>query len=257
MSHPDQHPRRHSHWLAMLCLLCSVCGHASNRQDIQELRTLSYSVLENVLVYHNPQGSPFDSENATRYQVSLQRLHDHAAKLGRTDILEQTTRLAIAVAGLRNLPQSSTGIRTSIPPYSLWLLPIVEQQQKLVDELGTLYAETPSSSPVQQALNDLSQDVARLSLSYQLAVFPQLMAQIWTLDEAGASALDASIRQRFETLPRQYPEAAGTLEKLQRRYHFVHGHLAVPDKNVAPSAVERYLLSTSNDLDDLASRLSR
>ena len=89
------------HYLLLFCLGSSASGHASSRQDIQQLRTLSYSVLENVLVFHNPMGSPFDSSNSDTYRRDLQQLRQSAATLGLVEIATQADQLDAAVADLQ------------------------------------------------------------------------------------------------------------------------------------------------------------
>ncbi|MCY1542872.1 hypothetical protein D9M68_786470 [compost metagenome] len=167
----------------------------------------------------------------------------------------QAEQLEQAVAGLKNLPQSTSDTRESIPPYSLWLPQVIEQQDLIATTLAGLYAEQPAASQAQQALHELSWDIEKLSLSYQLSAFSHLVAQTWILDDQTVAALDDSIRQRFSALPQQHAGLTTTLSKLQGRYHFVRGYLVNPGQSWAPNAVERYLIGTARDLDEAAAEL--
>ncbi|MDT4844291.1 hypothetical protein FQZ97_782420 [compost metagenome] len=242
-------------WLLLLSMGSSCAAQAASQQDIQHLRTLSYSVIDNVLVYHNPQGRPFDNENAETYRGDLQRLKLLSEQLGLREVQVQAEQLELAVAGLHNLPQSTTDTRESIPPYSLWIPQVIEQQDLIASTLTALYAEQPATSQAQQELHKLSWDIERLSLSYQLSAFSHLVAQTWILDDQTVAALDDSIRQRFSALPQQHVELATTLSKLQGRYHFVRGYLVKPGRTWAPNAVDRYLIGTARELDGAAAEL--
>lgn len=242
--------------LLLLWLGGSAPAHAATQQDIQQLSSLSYSVLENVLVYHNPLGVPFDTGNADAYRRDLQQLRQQSALLGLPDIGAQAERLDNAIADLHHLPQTFSDLRKSIPPYSLWLPQVIEQQEQLATTLADLYARQTDASPAQQALHGLGHDISRLSLSYQISAFPHLVAQAWILDDQAVMTLDTSIRQRFETLPQQYPEMAALLNKLRGRYNFVRGYLVTPGQAWAPNAVGRYLMGTVRDLDKAAAALA-
>ncbi|MFN9525610.1 MAG: hypothetical protein ACK563_04185 [Pseudomonadaceae bacterium] len=256
MSQTNNKNTLYFHWLLLLWLGCSTLTHAATQQDIQHLRSLSYSVLENVLIYHNPQGIPFDAGNAEVYQRDLQQLRQQSANLGLPDIVSQAEQLDSAIADLHHLPQSNSEMRGSIPPYSLWLPQVIDQQALLATTLAELYTRYTDASPLQRELHGLSRDISRLSLSYQISAFPHLVAQAWILDEQTVTELDAAIWQRFEQLPRQYPETADVLNKLRKRYNFVRRHIATPGQAEVTNAVERYLMSTVRDLDSTAAMLA-
>lgn len=244
-------------WLLLFSMGSIEAAQAASQQDIQQLRTLSYSVIENVLVFHNPQGSPFNNDNAETYRRDLQRLKQLSAQLGLPEVTVQTEQLERDIVGLQNLPQSTSDTRESIPPYSLWLPQVIQQQDLIATTLSDLYAEQPAANQAQQALHNLSRDIERLSLSYQISAFPHLVAQTWILDDQTVAALDDSIRQRFSDLPQQHAQLAPALSKLQSRYHFVRGYLIEPSQSWVPNAVERYLMSTSKELDRAAAELAR
>ncbi|MEO8640737.1 hypothetical protein, partial [Pseudomonas sp.] len=174
------------------------------------------------------------------------------------DLPEVTTQVKLldeTIADLRHLPQSASDIRDSLPPYSSWIPQIIDQQDRLLTLLSEQYARQPAISEMQQELHGLSQDVGRLSVAYQLDAFTYLVAQQWMLDREAVIKLDASILQRFSDLSAREPALSVTLGKMLGRYNFVRGYLLKPDKGWAPSAVERYLMSVANDIDNTASTL--
>ncbi|AOE86806.1 hypothetical protein [Pseudomonas sp. TCU-HL1] len=242
-------------WLLLLSMGSIATAQAASQQDIQQLRTLSYSVIDNVLVYHNPQGRPFDNDNAETYRRDLQKLKQLSAQLGLSKVTAQAEQLEREITGLQNLPQSASDTRENIPPYSLWLPQVIQQHDLISTALAELYAEQPVASQAQRSLHNLSWDIERLSLSYQLSSFTQLVAQTWMLDDQAVAALDDSIRQRFSDLPQQHAELTDTLSKLQGRYHFVRGYVVKPGQTWAPNAVDRYLLGTARELDAAAGEL--
>lgn len=242
--------------LLLLSMLQNTLVHAASRQDIQQLRTLSYSVIDNVLVYHNPLGTPFGSGNAEAHARDMQRLLQLSVLLALPEVTAQAKQLDAAIADLRHLPHSASDTRSSLPPYSLWIPQVIEQQSLLSALLSDLYERQPASSDVQQELHGLSQDIQRLSLSYQLEAFPHLVSQLWMLDKQTVVDLDASVGKRFAELSARDTELAAALEKLPGRYQFVRSYLLNPVAPWAPSAVERYLLNTARELDNIAARLT-
>lgn len=252
---------KNKNWLSVttffaLCFAALSTAHAASRQDIQQLRTLSYSVVDNVLLYHNPNGTPYQLNNAEAYQRDLQRLLQLSAQLGLTDVTARAKQLESAITDLKHLPKSAADIRDTLPPYSSWLPQVLEQHSELTSVLAELYARQPATSELQQELHTLSQDIARLSLSYQLDAFINLVAEQWLLDRQTVNEIDASVLERFANLSAHESELSGKMEKLRGRYLFVRGYLLKPGQDWAPSAVERYLLSTARDLDSVAAVLT-
>lgn len=240
---------------AFLLLSLTLPTHAVSRQDIQQMRTLSYSVINNVLVYHNPNGTPFDPSNAENYQRDLQRLLQLSTQLHLPEINARTMQLEAAIANLRHLPQSTSSTRDKLPPYSSWFPQILDQQSQLNTLLSELYVSQPPANELQQELHSLSQDIQRLSLAYQLESFTYLVSHQWMLDQQTVIELDASVQRRFAELAARDPDLGTALDKLPVRYHFVRGYLLKPG-GWAPSAVERYLMSTTQDLDKAAATVT-
>lgn len=244
-------------WLYLLIgVFCSMPAHSASRQEIQQFRTLSYSVINHVLVYHNPNGSPYGLDNAEAYQQDLRLLLQTANQLRLPEAVDQTERLSAAITDLNHLPNSRADIRDITPPYSLWLPQVIEQQALLSARLSELYEQQATISERQRTLHQLSWDIERLLLSYQISAFPNLVAQSWILDERMVVALDASIQKRFDKLSAD-PELTDSLEKLSTRYQSIRRNLLDPATNWAPSAVARYLLSVARELDSLAENIAR
>ncbi len=238
-----------------LCLLFSLTSpfaQAASQQQIQQLRSLSYSVVENALVFHNPAGTPYDANNAQTYQHDLQQLTQQAQNLGLTDISEQAKQLSSAIADLQHLPQTPAASRVAIPGFAQWFPQVLEAHGQLLTLLDQRYHQAQAGSAQQQALHQLSWDLQRLSLHYQLTAFPYLTLQLWMLDDDSLKALDASVEQRLEALP----AGDGNLDKLAARYRFVRGYLLKPGEGWAPNAVQRYLWGTANELDNAAGKLT-
>ncbi len=242
-------------WLHLLIgTLCSANAHSTVQQDIQQLRTLSYSTLVNALMYHNPNGTPYDPGTAEAYQTDLQHLLRKTKQLGVPEAIDQTEQLSAAIADLHHLTQSRANIRNVIPPYSLWLPQVIEQQALLNTLLSDLYARQPPTSEQQKTLHELSQDIERLLLSYQISAFPTLVTHTWVLDEQAVATLDASILQRLEQLS-AHPKLNSPLKKLAVRYQPIRRYLLDPATDWAPSAVARYLLNIARQLDSLAGNI--
>lgn len=238
-----------------LCLLFSIYSPftlAVSQQDIQQLRSLSYSVIDNVLVFHNPLGEPYDTSNAQVYQHDMQQLMLRAQALGLSDVSERTKQLSSAVADLQNLPQNLADSRATIPAFRQWLPQVIEQHAELVSLLNTHYQAATAGRVQQRDLHHLSWDLQRLSLHYQLTAFPYLAVPTWMLDDNALTAMDTSVQQRLS----QLPAGNGNLHKLSARYHFVRGYLLKPGEGWAPSAVQRYLSSISTGLDTAATKLA-
>ena len=233
-----------------ICTTCSTPAHSATQQDIQELRTLSSSILINILTYHNPNGTPYDLDAAEAYQGDLQRLLHKTQQLGMPDLIIQTERLRVAIEDLRHLPQSKADVRYVIPPYSLWLPQVIEQQALLNTVLSDLYARQASVSERQKTLHELSWKIERLLLSYQISAFPSLVTPDGVLDAQTLTALDASIQQHLTELS-DVPELA-QLKKIALHYQSIRLHLLNPATDWGPSAIARYLLGAAKQLDDLA-----
>lgn len=239
----------------LIGMLCSVHAHSASRAEIQELRTLSYSVITNVLVYHNPNGNPYGLDNAEAYQRDLRLLLQSASRLRLSKAVNHTKGLSAAITDLRHLPNSRAEIRDITPPYSLWLPQVIEQQALMNALLSDLYENQATVSERQQKLHQLSWDIERLLLSYQISAFPNLVAQTWILDESSVLALDASIQNRFEMLSKD-PELTASLGNVLTRYQSIRRNLLDPATNWAPSAVARYLLRVAKELDVLAKNIA-
>ena len=247
--------RQHVLVALVACLLLGLASpfsQAASQQQIQQLRSLSYTVVDNILVFHNPLGVPYDIANAQAYQQALQQLMQQAQALGLSDVSAQVQRLNTAVADLQHLPQNAADSRSNIPAFRQWLPQVIEQQGQLLVLLDERYRQANGGNPEQQALHQLSRDLQRLSLHYQLNAFVYLAVPTWMLDETQLSALDASVQQRLA----QLPGGDGNLDKLAARYHFVRGYLLKPGEGWAPNAVQRYLASSAAELDSAAARLA-
>jgi len=238
-----------------LCLLFGLTGplaRAASQQDIQQLRSLSDSVVENALIFHNPAGTPYDANNSQAYQRDMQALMQQTQRLGLSNISEQAKQLSSAVADLQHLPQTPAASRTNIPGFAQWFPQVLEAHEQLLALLNQHYQQAPAGNSKQQAYHQLSGDLQRLSLHYQLTAFPYLTLPRWMLDDDELKALDASVEQRLS----QLPVGAEHLDKLAARYNFVRRYLLNPGEGWAPNAVQRYLASTSLELDKAAARLT-
>jgi hypothetical protein len=243
-------------WLCLLIgMICSAQAHSTNQHDIQQIRSLSYSVLVNVLMYYNPNGTPYDLGTAETYQADLQLLLRKTKQLGMPEAAVQAERLSATIADLRHLPQSRADIRDVTPPYSLWLPQVIEQQTLLNALLSDLYERQTATSELQRTLHQMSWDIEQLLLSYQISTFPGLVAQAWILDERTVAALDTSIQTRFEELSAN-PELASSLGRLSVYYQSIRHNLLDPATNWSPSTVARYLLTAARQLDSLAENVN-
>lgn len=244
-------------WLCLLIgTICSAQAHSTSRQNIQELRTLGYSVLVNVLIYHNPNGTPYDLDTAQAYQTDLQLLQLKTKQLSLSQAAAQAERLNAVIADLRHLPQSTAEVRETIPPYSRWLPQVIEQQTLLNTLLSNLYDQQPVVSEQQRALHELSRDMERLLLSYQISAFPSLVTHGWVLDTQTLGTLDSSIQRRFADLSDD-SELGAQLKKASLRYQSIRRHLLDPATNWSPSALARHLLMAARQLDSAAGNIAR
>ncbi|MEK1940289.1 MAG: hypothetical protein AAAB16_07910 [Pseudomonas sp.] len=237
--------------LCLLVSMCSAVATGASQHDIQQLRSLSYSVVDNALVFHNPLGTPYDPSNAQAYQHDLQQLMLKAQSLGLSDVSARAKQLSAVVADLQHLPQNAADSRATIPAYRQWLPQVIEQHAALLTLLDQHYTNATPGSAEQQALHQLSWDLQRLSLHYQITAFPYMSVQVWMLDDSTLNALDATVQQRLS----QLPAGDDNLDKLAARYHFVRGYLLKTGENWAPNAVQRYLAGIATALDNAAGKL--
>lgn len=244
-------------WLCLFIgTICSAHAHSTSQQDIQELRTLGYSVLVNVLIYHNPNGTPYDLDTAQAYQTDLQLLQLKTKQLSNPQAAAQAERLNAMIADLRHLPQSRAEMREAIPPYSRWLPQVIEQQMQLSTLLSDLYDQQPVISERQRALHELSRDMEQLLLSYQISAFPSLVTHDGVIDAQTLGTLDSNIHQRFAELSDD-SELGAQLKKAALLYQSVRRHLLDPATNWSPSTVARHLLMAARRLDSAAGNIAR
>lgn len=242
-------------YLLILMLLACTRGEAlaaPDRQELQEMRTLATMATVNVLLYYNLNGIPYEAENAKAFTRNLNQLRELSVQAGEVAITEQIRQLDNAVADLKNLPQSTSGVRSVWPPYARWLPGVIEAHFRLEKSLTERYDATPEVAQTQSGLHGLSHDIGRMLLSYQMASFPNFGGDIWILDERATTALDAGITQRFAELTERDHALVQTLKAPLRNYRFVLRHLLNPSGNWAPSAVGLYLAKAIRTLDSEA-----
>lgn len=242
-------------YLLILMLLACTRGEALaalNRQELQEMRTLATMATVNVLLYYNLNGIPYEAENAEAFTRNLNQLRELSVQAGEVAITEQIRQLDNAVADLKHLPQSASGVRSVWPAYTRWLPGVIEAHFRLDKSLTKLYNATLEMAQTQSGLHGLSHDIGRMLLSYQMASFPNFGGDIWILDESATTALDAGIAQRFAELSEQDHALVQTLKAPLRNYRFVLRHLLDPTGNWAPSAVGLYLAKAIRTLDSEA-----
>lgn len=213
------------------------------------MRTLGYSVMSNVLVYYNPNGTPYDAGNAEALRRDMAKLREQGKRFALAQVTQQAEQLDVAIANLANLPQSVAEMRSISPAYSRWLLPVIELYWPLETTLTGLHAEQPAIADRQADLHGISHDVERLLLSYQMTAFPNLGADIWLLDDSTVAALDKSITSRLSELSVQGPVQASALQMPVRDYRFVRKFVLDQGAQQAPNAIERYLMRAARALD--------
>jgi hypothetical protein len=239
-------------YLLILMLLACTRGEAlaaPDRQELQEMRTLATMATVNVLLYYNLNGIPYEAENAEAFTRNLNQLRELSVQAGEVAITEQIRQLDNAVADLKNLPQSTSGVRSVWPAYTRWLPGVIEAHFRLDKSLTERYNATPEVAQTQNGLHGLSHDIGRMLLSYQMASFPNFGGDIWILDERAITALDAAIEQRFAELIVQDSTFVQALKAPLRDYRFVRKRLLNPVGHWAPNAVARYLTQAMRAVD--------
>src|SRR5690606_38074561 len=113
----------------------------------------------------------------------LSRLRELSGQVRDVALDEQVARFGEAVIELDQLPQSTANVRSVSPAYTRWLPGLVEAHYGLDKLLSERYAAAPEEAPVQGALQQLSHDVGRMLLSYQMASFPNFGGDLWILDD--------------------------------------------------------------------------
>ncbi|MDF3842951.1 hypothetical protein P3W55_14665 [Pseudomonas citronellolis] len=217
--------------------------------EVQQIRSLSYSVVVNALLYYNQNGSPYEQDNARVGKQSLERLLELTGRDFPGPVHSCAEQLAQAVQELRHLPQSAAEVRSVSVPYSPWLPHVVELQARL----DGLLSQRPDTANQASSMRAVSHDIERLLLSYEIASFANLGADIWILDDRTMAQLDASIVERLTGLSSQYPD----LVSVQRDYQFVRRDLLNPTGHWTPTGVNRYLARAVSALNSRAESLNR
>lgn len=246
-------------YLLILILLACARGEALaalSRQDLQEMRTLATMTTVNVLLYYNLNGMPYESENIEAFSHNLNRLRELPMQAGDASLVYQVHLLDDAVSQLEQLPQSTADVRSVWPAYTRWLPGVIEAHFRLEKLLSERYDATPEVAQTQSVLHELSHDIGRMLLSYQMASFPNFGGDIWILDERATTALDAGITQRFAELTAQDSTFVQALKAPLRDYRFVRKRLLNPAGNWAPNAVARYLAQAMRSVDSQVQALS-
>lgn len=248
-------------WLISFCLLVGLAGVASTasaagRQELQEMRSQSYSLISNVLIYYNPLGTPYDAANTSASEHDLAGLKALALRLSDAEVNERIKNLSNLITDLQHhLPQSRKEIRSVNPGYSRWLPQIIEQQDQLQQRLSQLYAQQPPAGEHQTLLHMLAHDLERLHLSYQVSSFWSLGADLFILNEQTIRALDASILAGLNKLKDADNDLSERLEQPSRTYRFARERAMNQYGDWAPNAVGRYLGSTVDELNLVARNL--
>lgn len=215
--------------------------------EVQQVRSLSYAVVVNALLYYNQNGSPYEQENAKLMRQSLDRLLDLTRQDFPDPVRSCAEQLAQAVQALSHLPQSAAEVRSVSAPYAPWLPRVIELQA----QLDSMLSQRLSATGQRAALRKVSHDIERLLLSYEIASFANLGADIWILDDGASVELDASIVERMVGLVSQFPE----LVAAQRDYLFVRRDVLQPNGRWTPTGVNRYLARAAAALNNRAERL--
>lgn len=235
------------------CLLIGVqsvqagSAFADRNAEVQEIRSLGYSVVINALLYYNLNGSPYQQDNSRDGEQSLERLLALTGGDFSGPVHSCAEQLALAVQELRHLPQSAAEVRSVSLPYAPWLPRVVELQAQL-DDLLNQQLETANQAATLRAV---SHDIERLLLSYEIASFSNLGADLWILDDRTMAQLDASIVERLAGLSSQFPD----LVAVQRDYQFVRRDLLSPNGRWTPTGVNRYLARATSTLNSRAASL--
>lgn len=220
------------------------------------MRSLSYSLINHMLIYYNPLGKPYDAGLAQAINSDLARLEGLARLVADPQLNEQLSRLSTMLDELEHqLPQSRKQIRDVNPGYSRWLPQIIEQQDQLQQRLSQLYAQRPPAGEHQTLLHMLAHDLERLHLSYQVSSFWSLGADLFILNEQTIRALDASILAGLNKLKDADSDLSERLERPSRTYQFVRERALNQHGDWAPNAVGRYLGSTVDELNLVARNL--
>ncbi|MFV3411163.1 hypothetical protein ACNFH8_02685 [Pseudomonas sp. NY15436] len=132
-------------------------------------------------------------------------------------------------------------------PYAPWLPRVFELQAQL-DGLLNQLLETANQAATLRAV---SYDMERLLLSYEIASFANLGADIWILDDRTMAQLDASIVERLAGISSQFPDLA----TVQRDYQFVRRDQLSPNGRWIPAGVNRYLARAASTLNSRAESL--
>src|SRR6218665_1290860 len=101
---------------------------ATDRQTLQEMRTLATMTTANVLLYYNLNGIPYEAERLEAFTRDLRRLRELSGQTGDVALAERVDRLGEAIASLKELPQSSAEVRAVWPPYTRWIPGLIEAQ---------------------------------------------------------------------------------------------------------------------------------
>lgn len=222
------------------------------------MRSLSYTLINNTLVYYNPSGVPYDDPDSRESKSELARMESLAEQLADPEVNSQLKALSAALASLQyELPQTRQKIRLVNPGYSRHLPQIIDQQDQMRKRLTQLYIQQPPTRESQLHLNKLANDVERLLLSYQISAFPALGADLFILDDESVRALDNSIITGFEALKELDSGLAKRLDQPHQAYLFVRERILNQSGNWAPNAVGRYLVSVINESNLIARELDR
>lgn len=234
--------------LIVVSLLAQPAAEAaSGGREFLQLRSLGYSLMTNLLLYYNPVGAPYDPTIAAAGKQNLALMKQISTRLQNPELDGHMERLEKSVGELSNLPQSVAEARSVIPPYPLWLIPVVEEFVTLERWLSERDVEVQGEVAELEALRH---DIERLSFSYQMAAFQTLGSDVWVLDDTSVAQLDSSILQRLELLSIGDDDHL----RLRRDYRFVRGQFLDASNRRMPNGVARYVERITTRLGRLAAR---
>lgn len=233
--------------VALGLLVQTTALSAPQEQELVQLRSLGYSLMSNLLVYYNIDGTPYDPDNEAAYKRDLDLMQRISVKVSQVEAGEHVARLTQLIKAVHNLPQSLSEARSVDSPYPRWLMPVVEEFFSLETWLS---GRIDSAHGSEAGLYQLRHDIERLGLSYQLAAFHNLGADVWILDDASVMALDASIQKRLQALSASQEDR----DKLTRDYLFVRTQILNPGGRRMPNGVARYMERITTRIGELAAQ---
>lgn len=240
---------------AFTLLLCSHLHAQSQPQEtqrVQEMRSLAYLAIANLMVVYNLDATPFEAENIDSYQQSFKQLQQLATTQNYSLVVAELEKIEGLSAQLEALPRDPEHIRNVYMPYQLLLNPIFEAQQRIDQDLEQRYQTLAGTNgnDWQQGLNALSLDHSRIMQQYAMLTFTGL-AYLNTQDPT-LSLIDSRIQEQFERLKNQHPEHKSELEKLSINYNFIRKKMVGQPKPWIPARALFYLSRNAIALDTAA-----